>query len=1025
MRSVFKRAMSLFLAMALIAGMGVLVPNATAIETSKLTNGAIVEFGSYPQSKVTDEALIAALNKLELNWQYYEYYAGTDKDRPYALVDNSAARLDFMKYCDVEYNGEKYRAVLYEKFRPNHTIVYPLDDNSGSRYFFSLNTVYWYKYEPISWKVLDAENGIACATTALDAQPFNNYYCLYSSFDYYTTRDGHPANDYAYCSLRTWLNDDFYNTAFGESEKTEIATSAVETSGTITNDKVYLLSSDDIVNVDYGFMSDGAAADNARKIDGSEYALSQNLYCSASISGGRTDSLRTIFWYTRTAGSDTEKENLICTDNNGEITQTGPIDRCVGVVPAIQLKVNYTLTLDANGGKFDNGESAIKHTYKSGQSVSSPEIPHREGCAFVGWDISIPSVMPSNDIVAKAVWQGEKYSATFDANGGEFEDGSTGVKTIPTECSKAINTPAVTKTGYVLKGWSPAVPSEAPATDLNFSAVWEPAKNTRYTVSYYFMDVNGEYGDTPERSYLSGTTGTTVSERIRTYDGFKIDYNRSVLSGVIEPDGSLELKVYYERKQYSVTFYGNGGKVNGKDSHTVRYYHGAAVTAPSSIQRDGYAFAGWDPEIASVATKNAGYYAQWSANSYNVRYVVDGIEVHTDTFEFGAKTIPYSEIPQKTGYTFSGWVNDLPQTMPAYDIVRTASWQVNSYEARFFESIDSSDYESVLVNYGSEISAPKTAPTKVGYIFAGWSLDGETVLSNLGTMDNENGKSFYAVWTPASDVYYTVEIHIMTTEGNYESTSIVYNRTAGVSVSARYSVPTGFSLNKSKSILSGVVAADSSLVLKVYLDRNLYKFTTVVDGETSSVEYLYGAVVSEPNEPVKQGYKFVGWDKEIPSTMPASDISVSAVFEKSYLCPDCGNEFVGEDVINDHIAMESARKATIKIKNNPGNKVIKYGETLKLTAETKNMQAGTEIVWYIDGLEAARGETIEISFENGTKTVEVKLVDSDGNTLKDKDGNDISDYQTVTVKSNLWLKIVAFFKKLFGKSPIIVQTLFR
>ena len=57
--------------------------------------GDIIEFGSYPQSQVTDEETLKALNSLELEWVSYGYY-------------NNYGQSDFMKYADVSYNGEKY-----------------------------------------------------------------------------------------------------------------------------------------------------------------------------------------------------------------------------------------------------------------------------------------------------------------------------------------------------------------------------------------------------------------------------------------------------------------------------------------------------------------------------------------------------------------------------------------------------------------------------------------------------------------------------------------------------------------------------------------------------------------------------------------------------------------------------------------------------------------------------------------------------------------------------------------------------
>ena len=105
-------------------------------------------------------------------------------------------------------------------------------------------------------------------------------------------------------------------------------------------------------------------------------------------------------------------------------------------------------------------------------------------------------------------------------------------------------------------------------------------------------------------------------------------------------------------------------------------------------------------------------------------------------------------------------------------------------------------------------------------------MDGVNVLDDLGVMDSVNGKSFYAVWLLATDTRYTVETYTMNTQGVYEVSSRSFSGMTGKKVTAEYTVSEGFALNKEKSILNGTIAADDSLVLKVYIDRNSYTLTT-------------------------------------------------------------------------------------------------------------------------------------------------------------------------------------------------------
>lgn len=111
----------------------------------------------------------------------------------------------------------------------------------------------------------------------------------------------------------------------------------------------------------------------------------------------------------------------------------------------------------------------------------------------------------------------------------------------------------------------------------------------------------------------------------------------------------------------------------------------------------------------------------------------------------------------------------------------------------------------------------------------------------------------------------------------------------------------------------------------------------------------------------------------------------------------------------------------VKIKNNLGSKIINYGETLRLTAETTNLPETASVIWYVDGIEGGEGTTFDISLKKGSVEVTAKLVDANGTVIKDKDGNEISDSQTVSVKSGFFQKLISFFKNLFGLNRTVIQ----
>ena len=185
--------------------------------------GDLVSFGSYPQTRVEDAALIAQLNALQHDWQSYHYVSGDGSF-------GSMQAADYMEYCDVSLQGAKYRGVVLHRYRPFSTIESTATDDHEQRYpnadggftFYSLDTVYWFRYSPILWRVLDAEKNLMITDAILDAQPYQAFVYNWPAGYYADAAGKYAANDYANTTVRQWLNDTFYNTAFSAAQQERI-----------------------------------------------------------------------------------------------------------------------------------------------------------------------------------------------------------------------------------------------------------------------------------------------------------------------------------------------------------------------------------------------------------------------------------------------------------------------------------------------------------------------------------------------------------------------------------------------------------------------------------------------------------------------------------------------------------------------------------------------------------------------------------------------------------------------------------
>ena len=168
---------------------------------------------------------------------------------------------------------------------------------------------------------------------------------------------------------------------------------------------------------------------------------------------------------------------------------------------------------------------------------------------------------------------------------------------------------------------------------------------------------------------------------------------------------------------YTLTY-----KVDGQVYKTSTVVYGMAITPEAEPAKEGYTFSGWSEIPATMPAHDVEVNGSFAVNSYTLTYMVDGEEYKTMTVVYGTAITPEAE-PAKEGYTFGGW-SEIPETMPAHDVIVTGSFTINSYKLTYV--IDGVEYKTVTIEYGAAIT-PETEPTKEGYTFSGWSSIPETM----------------------------------------------------------------------------------------------------------------------------------------------------------------------------------------------------------------------------------------------------------------------------------------------------------
>lgn len=454
-----------------------------------------------------------------------------------------------------------------------------------------------------------------------------------------------------------------------------------------------------------------------------------------------------------------------------------------------------TVMFKANGENV-TGMPAVNYTYDdileihdfyfTGDTITLPADPTREGYIFEGWSVK---VLPA-----------ENDADHLDADGADDAADET--------LLKAGDTYTITAGGVI------------------FTAQWEARTDTPYTVEHYLENLDGSYAlDTTEP--LKGTTDTTVTAAAKSYDNFTYDSTvpGTVASGNIAGDGSLVLKLFYTRNTYDYTVrhikqlpggsydeanaevetlsgkfealaavtakdYGShyptndaGTKQNIKieknltidvkydlDNHTLTFEtnggsaiapvtvrHGNAVARPADPTKDKYTFIGWyaDPEFteeydfATVLEADKTIYAKFELTSTPIGDIYVRYDVlHIKQLPDGSYDLANAEVEHlsaKKDTTVTAVVKDYSAThhinvnstlskltdtaiqpYPGADGKPVYTILSVYYDLDFhtltFDTMGGSRIDPVTVRHGNAVAKPKD-PVNGGYIFDGWYTD--------------------------------------------------------------------------------------------------------------------------------------------------------------------------------------------------------------------------------------------------------------------------------------------------------------
>ena len=297
MKKTMLRGLCLLLTLALTLGGLFISPGAFAAVRA----GDKIRFGTYPGRRVTDGELIASLEAAQKTWKLYGRETVTEDENGSLQAEESDIR-----FADFFFGGEKYRAVRFSlPLRLETGAVYGaafFADQEDNGYFPG---TWYFRYEPIVWRVLNVKTGLLLSERVLDA---------------FVSPE----------ETRVWLHTDFADTAFSVSQKKKLLVSSLnaddpyvyhddrhgdETPGIPVYDRIFLLSQKQAAGVDY------FASDMKRFATGTDYAACMGLAIDQETGGAS--------WRLRTLSKEV--------GFNGALRDASDAPRRSGVRPVIRL----------------------------------------------------------------------------------------------------------------------------------------------------------------------------------------------------------------------------------------------------------------------------------------------------------------------------------------------------------------------------------------------------------------------------------------------------------------------------------------------------------------------------------------------------------------------------------------------------------------------------------------------------------------------------------------------------------------
>ncbi len=300
-------------------------------------------------------------------------------------------------------------------------------------------------------------------------------------------------------------------------------------------------------------------------------------------------------------------ENLVATVSLSPFTYTvavSVVDNNGGSASTNPTTVNY------------NASSLVSTTATVGYELDYIKVNGTAVSVASGGTYAINNITANQSVEVK--FKPLIYKINYNLDGGSVGTANPVTYTIET-AQFTLNNP--TKTGYSFAGWTgtglgtmppyttTVMVGPAATGDRDYTAHWSANNNTAYKVEHYWKLANGTYA-VHETENKIGTTGAAVTATAKTYDYYteNTSYSGRIPNGNIAGDGTLVLKLYYDKTIFDLTFDSQGAdQAMMLDALSLRVPQDAAVTSVSGFPsqpptKAGHVFRGWQMPDSSWVT---------------------------------------------------------------------------------------------------------------------------------------------------------------------------------------------------------------------------------------------------------------------------------------------------------------------------------------------------------------------------------------------------------------------------------------